>query len=104
MMSTIGGRVLSIPSGGCEHLQHLAFHPLPFLIGRLDVGVAPAAPGCGGEVVLRGAAGRGFEGAAPRTMTSGEDQRIKCVECGEEFLFTAGERAVYQEHNVTHAP
>jgi cold shock protein len=53
---------------------------------------------------LRGAAGHGLEGAAPRTMTSGEDQRIKCVECGEEFLFTAGEQAFYREHNLTHAP
>lgn len=52
---------------------------------------------------MRGA-GQGLEGAAPRTMTTGGDQRIKCVECGEEFLFTAGEQAFYQEHNLTHAP
>jgi CspA family cold shock protein len=37
-------------------------------------------------------------------MTTGEDQRIQCVECGEEFLFTAGEQAFYREHNLTHAP
>jgi CxxC-x17-CxxC domain-containing protein len=37
-------------------------------------------------------------------MTTGEDQRIKCVDCGEEFLFTAGEQAFYREHNLTHAP
>jgi CxxC-x17-CxxC domain-containing protein len=37
-------------------------------------------------------------------MTGGEDQRIKCVDCGEEFLFTAGEQAFYREHNLTHAP
>ena len=37
-------------------------------------------------------------------MTTGEDQRLKCVECGEEFLFTAGEQAFYREHNLTHAP
>ena len=59
---------------------------------------------CGGEVILRGAAGHSLEGAPPRTVTGGADQRIKCVECGEEFLFTAGEQAFYQEHNLTHAP
>jgi CxxC-x17-CxxC domain-containing protein len=48
--------------------------------------------------------GRSAEGTAQRTMTSGEDQRIKCVDCGEEFLFTAGEQAFYREHNLTHAP
>ena len=45
------------------------------------------------------------EGAARRPATaSGEDQRIKCVDCGEEFVFTAGEQAFYREHNLTHAP
>jgi len=48
--------------------------------------------------------GRSAEGTAQRTITSGEDQRIKCVDCGEEFLFTAGEPAFYREHNLTHAP
>ena len=46
----------------------------------------------------------GVEGASQRTMTAGEDQRIKCVDCGEEFLFTVGEQAFYREHNLTHAP
>jgi CxxC-x17-CxxC domain-containing protein len=46
----------------------------------------------------------GVEGASQRTMTAGEDQRIKCVDCGEEFLFTAGEQVFYREHNLTHAP
>jgi CspA family cold shock protein len=37
-------------------------------------------------------------------MPTGEEQRIKCVDCGQEFLFTAGEQAFYREHNLTHAP
>ena len=37
-------------------------------------------------------------------MASADDQRITCVGCGEEFLFTAGEQAFYREHNLTHAP
>ena len=37
-------------------------------------------------------------------MATGEDQRIKCVSCGEEFLFTVGEQAFYQERGLTHAP
>ena len=37
-------------------------------------------------------------------MANGEDQRIKCVDCGEEFLFTAGEQAFYREKGLTHAP
>jgi CxxC-x17-CxxC domain-containing protein len=45
-----------------------------------------------------------IERAGQRTMTTGEDQRIKCADCGEEFVFTAGEQAFYREHNLTHAP
>ena len=26
------------------------------------------------------------------------------MDCGEEFVFTAGEQAFYREHNLTHAP
>lgn len=37
-------------------------------------------------------------------MANGEDQVIKCVDCGEDFLFTAGEQAFYKEHGLTHAP
>lgn len=37
-------------------------------------------------------------------MTNGEDRVIKCVDCGEDFLFTAGEQAFYREHGLTHAP
>src|SRR5204863_6625299 len=77
--------------------------PLSSPFGRLDAGVAPAALCCGGVAVLR-TMGRGAEGTAQRTLTSGEDQRIQCVDCGEEFLFTAGEQAFYREHNLTHAP
>jgi CxxC-x17-CxxC domain-containing protein len=37
-------------------------------------------------------------------MTNGEDQLIKCVDCGEEFLFTAGEQAFYASKGLTNAP
>lgn len=37
-------------------------------------------------------------------MANDEDQRITCVDCGEEFLFTAGEQAFYREKGLTHAP
>ena len=37
-------------------------------------------------------------------MATGEDQRLKCSDCGEEFLFTVGEQAFYREHGLTHAP
>jgi CxxC-x17-CxxC domain-containing protein len=32
------------------------------------------------------------------------DKPITCADCGEEFLFTAGEQAFYREHGLTHAP
>ncbi len=37
-------------------------------------------------------------------MATVEDQRIKCVDCGEEFLFTVGEQTFYREKGLTHAP
>ena len=37
-------------------------------------------------------------------MATGEDQTIKCVDCGEDFVFTAGEQAFYREKGLTHAP
>lgn len=37
-------------------------------------------------------------------MVTGEDRQLKCVECGEEFLFTAGEQTFYREKGLTHAP
>jgi CxxC-x17-CxxC domain-containing protein len=37
-------------------------------------------------------------------MDTNQDQRLKCVDCGEEFLFTVGEQAFYREHGLTHAP
>lgn len=37
-------------------------------------------------------------------MVTEEDQHLRCVDCGEEFLFTAGEQAFYREHGLTHAP
>jgi CxxC-x17-CxxC domain-containing protein len=33
-----------------------------------------------------------------------EDRSIKCVDCGEDFLFTIGEQEFYREHGLTHAP
>lgn len=37
-------------------------------------------------------------------MANGEDQTLKCSDCGEEFAFTAGEQAFYREKGLTHAP
>ena len=37
-------------------------------------------------------------------MATGEDQRLTCVNCGEEFLFTAGEQEFYKERGLSHAP
>ncbi len=37
-------------------------------------------------------------------MANGEDQHLRCSDCGEEFLFTAGEQAFYREKGLTHAP
>jgi CxxC-x17-CxxC domain-containing protein len=39
-----------------------------------------------------------------RAKTNGEDQSIKCVDCGENFLFTAGEQAFYASKGLTNAP
>ena len=33
-----------------------------------------------------------------------DDKTIKCVDCGQEFLFTAGEQAFYREHGLTNTP
>ena len=37
-------------------------------------------------------------------MAPFEDKSIKCVDCGEDFLFTAGEQEFYRDHGLTHAP
>ncbi len=37
-------------------------------------------------------------------MVTGDDRSITCVDCGEEFLFTAGEQAFYRERGLTNAP
>jgi CxxC-x17-CxxC domain-containing protein len=37
-------------------------------------------------------------------MTNGEDQSINCVDCGQQFLFTAGEQAFYASKGLTNAP
>jgi CxxC-x17-CxxC domain-containing protein len=37
-------------------------------------------------------------------MSSTEDKSITCVDCGEEFLFTAGEQAFYRERGLTNEP
>jgi CxxC-x17-CxxC domain-containing protein len=37
-------------------------------------------------------------------MTNGEDHSIKCVDCGQQFLFTAGEQAFYASKGLTNAP
>lgn len=37
-------------------------------------------------------------------MDATEDQTLKCVDCGEDFVFTAGEQSFYRQHGLTHAP
>lgn len=37
-------------------------------------------------------------------MATGEDKSITCVDCGEEFLFTASEQAFYHERGLTNEP
>jgi CxxC-x17-CxxC domain-containing protein len=37
-------------------------------------------------------------------MGTGEDRTIKCVDCGEDFTFTAGEQAFYASKGLTNAP
>ena len=37
-------------------------------------------------------------------MTQDQDIQISCVDCGEAFVFTAGEQAFYREKGLTHAP
>jgi CxxC-x17-CxxC domain-containing protein len=37
-------------------------------------------------------------------MDTSEDQKLKCVDCGEEFVFTAGEQVFYRQHGLSHAP
>jgi len=37
-------------------------------------------------------------------MATLEDKTIKCVDCGEEFLFTVGEQEFYREHGLTNFP
>jgi CxxC-x17-CxxC domain-containing protein len=37
-------------------------------------------------------------------VTPAEDKTIKCVDCGTEFLFTAGEQEFYREHGLTNQP
>jgi len=37
-------------------------------------------------------------------MSDGGDRQITCVDCGEEFLFTAGEQAFYAAKGLANAP
>jgi len=37
-------------------------------------------------------------------MANVEDKSITCVDCGEEFLFTAGEQKFYRERGLTNEP
>jgi CxxC-x17-CxxC domain-containing protein len=37
-------------------------------------------------------------------MANSEDRSITCVDCGEGFLFTAGEQAFYRERGLTNEP
>ena len=33
-----------------------------------------------------------------------QDRTVTCVDCGSEFIFTAGEQSFYQERGVDHPP
>src|SRR5437867_10877409 len=37
-------------------------------------------------------------------MPNLEDQHLKCVDCGEEFIFTVSEQQFYKDKGLTHAP
>jgi len=37
-------------------------------------------------------------------MATTEDKTIKCVDCGESFVFTVGEQEFYRTHGLSHAP
>ena len=37
-------------------------------------------------------------------MPAFQDQQLRCVDCGEEFAFTASEQQFYQEKGLTNAP
>ena len=37
-------------------------------------------------------------------MVQFEDQYLQCVDCGEEFIFTASEQQFYQDKGLTNAP
>jgi CxxC-x17-CxxC domain-containing protein len=37
-------------------------------------------------------------------MATLEDKTIKCMDCGEDFLFTVGEQEFYRQHGLSHAP
>jgi CxxC-x17-CxxC domain-containing protein len=37
-------------------------------------------------------------------MVTGEDRHISCVDCGEDFVFTAGEQDFYRQKGLTNAP
>ncbi len=37
-------------------------------------------------------------------MDTGEDRHIACVDCGEDFVFTAGEQDFYRQKGLTNAP
>src|SRR5262245_46356821 len=37
-------------------------------------------------------------------MATLEDKTIKCVDCGEDFIFTVGEQEFYREKGLTHWP
>ncbi len=36
--------------------------------------------------------------------TEYKDKTIKCIDCGTEFVFTAGEQAFYAEKGLTNEP
>src|SRR2546422_6835687 len=39
-----------------------------------------------------------------RVMVQFQDQHLRCVDCGEEFIFTASEQQFYKDKGLTNAP
>src|SRR6267378_7956520 len=43
-------------------------------------------------------------GSGNRVMVQFQDQYLRCVDCSEEFIFTASEQQFYKDKGLTNAP
>src|SRR5882762_1569247 len=43
-------------------------------------------------------------GSGNRVMVQFQDQSLRCVDCGQEFIFTASEQQFYKDKGLTNAP